>query len=163
MTELELSGHIPHFTVIILTMSKPSVNLSGFCKHCGFEFKSIRNHLQFSPKCKVKYGTECNPEYILSGPCWSCGKVFKQIAKHLSRAPKCIAAYDSTELEEAKKHARRVWSKSYYEANRNKIKQYERQHYEDKREYILAKTKEYHYENKDRLKAVKKWKLTSNE
>ena len=146
--------------------------LSSTCKQCGFEFKTIRKHLQFSPKCRDKYDSEnnpekCspeyNPEYILSGPCRSCGKVFKRIKTHLSRAPKCIAAYDSTELEEARKNVKRMYNRIYYEANTNKIQEEERQRYQDKREYILNRIKEYKYQNKDRLKAVRKWKLNNQE
>ena len=148
------------------------VTLSGDCKQCGFAFKSIRKHLQFSPKCREKYasdfnpekcGTENNPEYILSGPCKSCGKVFKSIRNHISKAPQCNNAYDPTDLKEASKLARRIWNKNYYAANSEKYIKYAKEHYKDNRDKHLSRKYKYEIENKDKLKAVRKWKLNHQE
>ena len=141
-------------------MTYLSTSLSGACKHCGFEFKSVRIHLHFSPKCRLSYGSENDPEYILSGPCRSCGKVFRRIRCHLSHAPQCVDAYDWSELDEATKLARRMCRKSYYEANKEKINNYMKAHYQDNRESVIKQVKEYQSDNKDRIYAVKKWKLT---
>ena len=137
-----------------------STKLSGVCKHCGFEFKSVRSHLKYSPECRVKYGSDNDPEYILSGPCRSCGKVFRHIRCHLSHAPQCVDAYDWSELDEASKQARRMYEKSYYAANEKKINKNKKAHYQDNRESIIKRVKAYQAENKDRIYAVKKWKLT---
>ena len=136
-----------------------SYKLKGVCKQCGFEFRSIRSHLQYSPKCRGKYKTDYDPEYILSGPCWSCGKVFKCILQHLSKAPQCIGAYNVEELMEARKLARsmrcRKYNKEYYAANSEKIKNDKKMYYENNSVQI----NKYRRETEERRKAVKKWKL----
>ena len=157
-------------------MAEPSLKLSGFCKHCGFEFRSIRSHLIFSPKCTEKYETDnnpeklgpgYNPEYILSGPCRSCGIVFKQIKSHLSKAPHCLSAYDMEELEEARKLKRRLKrkesNKEYYAANYDKIRDDCKMSYHNNHQFVREKFNKYYQENKERIHGVKKWKLENEE
>ena len=139
------------------------LTLKGVCKQCGFEFRSIRHHLRFSPKCREKYGDDYNPEYILSGPCWSCGKVFKCIAMHLAKTPQCIAAYNVEDLIEARKLASVRRRKKYRMDNSEKIGKYMKTYYEDNREYFLEQISKYGSETKVRRKAVKKWKLDNQE
>ena len=127
------------------------------CRSCGKSFRSVRGHLAKNSECLAAYDksemtasnkakpiTDPNAEQakdILDMPCRNCGIIFKTLMKHLGKKPDCKAAYNRTELDQARQ---------------NRILAAKREHHAQNRPARLASMKEHHAQNKLTRSASKK-------